>query len=80
MKRTDEEMEPVNRSIRLPLYVWRALDGDAERCRRSSVKQVEAILVKYYDLDSDIDLSETRLDRAAHAVSRRERGKTGTND
>lgn len=78
MKRTDEELESVNRSIRLPLYVWRALDADADRCRRSSVKQIEAILVRYYNLDvGGVELDERQLDRAAHAISQRER-KNGT--
>jgi hypothetical protein len=40
----------VARSIRLPQVVWDALDADAEENRRSSVKQLETILVDRYHL------------------------------
>lgn len=45
------------RSITLPLAVWSALDEDAERCKRSSLKQIEALLSAYYGLGrSEIDV------------------------
>lgn len=48
------------RSIRLPEYVWDALDRDAARCRRSSQKQIEAILVTIYQVD-DVELDKEAL-------------------
>jgi hypothetical protein len=48
------------RSIRLPEYVWDALDRDAARCRRSSQKQIEAILVTIYKVD-DVELDKEAL-------------------
>ncbi len=45
------EAEKV-RSIRLPESVWDALDADAARCRRSSQKQIEALLVTFYEMES----------------------------
>lgn len=51
----------VVRSIRLPKRVWDALDKDAARCRRSSVKQLEALLVTYYGLD-DVEIDKDALD------------------
>lgn len=45
----DDEM---GRSVRMPKSVWRALDADAARSRRSATKQLEAILTVYYGLDS----------------------------
>lgn len=49
------------RSIRLPEYVWEALDRDAERCRRSSQKQIEAILVSFYEIE-DVEISPLKLE------------------
>ena len=52
------------RSIRFPAYVWAALDLDAKRCRRSPVRQLEALLVKWYRLDDvEIHLEEFRETR-----------------
>lgn len=51
----------VARSIRLPKRVWDALDEDAARCRRSSVKQLEALLVTFYGLD-DVEIDKDALD------------------
>lgn len=51
----------VARSIRLPKRVWDALDKDAARCRRSSVKQLEALLVTFYDLE-DVEIDRDALD------------------
>ncbi len=48
------------RSIRLPEYVWDALDRDAARCRRSSQKQIEAILVTIYQV-ADVELNKEAL-------------------
>lgn len=50
----------IVRSIRMPKDVWDALDQDAERCRRSSVKQLEAVLTVYYGL-ADIELNTVRM-------------------
>ena len=36
------------RTIRLPRKLWAALDRDAIDCKRSSVKQLEAVLSAYY--------------------------------
>ena len=48
------------RSIRLPEFVWNALDADAERCRRSSQKQIEALLVTFYEID-DVEINKAKL-------------------
>ena len=40
-----------NRLIKLPDLLWETLDNDAHRCRRSTTKQIEAILISYYELD-----------------------------
>lgn len=44
------------RLIQLPTKLWEAIDKDAKRCRRSVVKQVEAILLSYFELE-DVDLN-----------------------
>lgn len=47
----------LNRSIRFPQRLWDAIDAEAQRCQRSSEKQVEAILATYYELE-DVELSQ----------------------
>ena len=49
------------RSIRLPEKVWNALDEDADRCRRSSQKHLEALLVTIFGLD-DVDIDASSLE------------------
>lgn len=49
------------RSIRLPEKVWDALDADAERCRRSSQKQIEALLVTFYEMES-VEIDKRQLE------------------
>lgn len=71
----EQNKEPKPRSIILPTYIWDALDEDATRCRRSATKQIEAILVRYYNLDANIELDETALDETSHAVSHKPRLK-----
>jgi hypothetical protein len=61
--------EPKTRSIILPVYLWNVLDKDAKRCRRSATKQIEAILVRYYNLEANIELDEESIDSASQAVS-----------
>ncbi|HYE72757.1 MAG TPA: hypothetical protein VEF04_05475 [Blastocatellia bacterium] len=57
----EEELDKeVPRSLRLPLRVWQALDMDAARCRRSANKQLEALLVTYYNLD-DVEMANINL-------------------
>jgi len=48
------------RSIRLPEYVWDALDDDAARCRRSSQKHLEALLLTFYDMQ-DVEINQQTL-------------------
>lgn len=48
------------RSIRFPIDLWKAIDEDAKRCKRSSVKQMEAVLSAYYGLE-DVDLNRQKL-------------------
>lgn len=59
-----EQEEGKIRSINLPSKVWAALDGDAKRCRRSSQKQLEALLIYLYDLE-DIAIDKGKLATAA---------------
>jgi hypothetical protein len=52
--------EEIPRSIRFPKELWDAIDEDAQRCRRSSVKQMEAVLTAYYGLE-DVELNRENL-------------------
>ena len=52
---TDESEKGTTRSIRFPQKVWAALEGDAKRCKRSAIKQLEALLSKWYGLE-DVEI------------------------
>ncbi len=61
------------RSIRLPESVWNALDADAVRCRRSSQKQIEALLVTFYEIE-DVEINKQSLEILGEIMPR---AKTG---
>ena len=48
------------RSIRFPDRLWSAIDSDAKRCKRSAVKQMEAVLALYYEIE-DVEINTERL-------------------
>jgi hypothetical protein len=52
----------IPRTIRLPAKLWNAIDRDAVRCKRSSVKQVETLLTNYYKLENT-EISLELLDK-----------------
>jgi len=49
------------RSIRLPESLWEAIDEDAKRCKRSALKQMEAVLSLYYNLGEPPELDAARI-------------------
>lgn len=52
----------ATRSIRLPQKIWEALEADAKRCKRSAVKQLEALLTKLYHIDDvEIHLNDSEI-------------------
>lgn len=53
--------EEIPRSIRFPKELWDAIDEDAQRCKRSAVRQMEAVLTAYYGLE-DIDINVQQLE------------------
>jgi hypothetical protein len=56
MKRAKVEDLEI-KSIRLPSRYWKLLDEDAERCRRSVAKQIEAILAVYFE-NAEVELHD----------------------
>ena len=64
------------RSIRLPESVWDALDADAVRCRRSSQKQIEALLVTFYELES-VEINKQSLEILGEIMPRAGKGSQG---
>lgn len=52
--------DDVPRSIRFPRSLWDAIDADAQRCKRSAVKQLEALLATFYGLE-DVEIDKRRL-------------------
>lgn len=65
------EKEEVARSIRLPHKVWLALDDDARRCKRSSVKHLEALLTQWYGIE-DIQIYFNPEERIAAQARERD--------
>ncbi len=59
----------TGRTFRFNTKVWDALDKDAERCHRSSVKQLEAILTAYYGL-GDVEINEGELEIVGELLSK----------
>lgn len=58
------------RSIRFPQSLWDAIDRDAVRCKRSAVKQMEAVLGAYYALNNvDLDAGVMDAVRAASGLT-----------
>lgn len=53
--------EDIPRSIRFPKTLWEAIDADAQRCKRSAVKQMEAVLTAYYKLE-EVEINRTQLE------------------
>lgn len=53
--------EDIPRSIRFPKELWDAIDADAQRCKRSSVKQMEAVLSAYYEI-GDVEINKQNLE------------------
>jgi len=53
--------EEIPRSIRFPKELWDAIDEDAQRCKRSAVRQMEAVLTAYYELE-DVDINRQQLE------------------
>lgn len=62
------------RTVRFPDALWAAIDRDAVRCRRSSVKQMEAVLMAVYDLES-IEIDPAGIKRGASETVITGRGK-----
>jgi hypothetical protein len=61
MTKVDEEERL--RSIRFPQWLWDRIDEDARRCKRSGVKQMEAVLSLYYNESEGVvgTIDESRL-------------------
>jgi hypothetical protein len=52
--------DEIPRSIRFSKKVWEAIDRDASRCRRSAVKQMEAIFLTYYEIEN-VEIDKDKL-------------------
>lgn len=53
--------DTIGRTFYFPKSLWIKLDDDAKRCRRSSVKQLEAILLTHYRME-DVELDKESLE------------------
>ena len=52
--------DTIGRTFIFEKSLWSKLDEDAKRCGRSSVKQLEAILKTYYQVE-DVELNQQSL-------------------
>ena len=53
--------DTIGRTFIFEKSLWSRLDDDAKRCGRSSVKQLEAILKTYYQVE-DVELNQQSLE------------------
>src|SRR5689334_12945880 len=70
-KNTDKH----KRLIELPRFVWDALDKEAERCKRTPLKHLDAILTVYFQL-GDVELSDLDSVRAHNNPDSLNKGKS----
>lgn len=68
--------EPITKSVILPSYLWDIVIADAKRCRRSLPKHLEAILIRVYKLESNIEINEEGLEAASKVVQQPNLKKT----
>lgn len=47
---SDPDKRPERRSIVLPAYIWRVLENEAEDQLRTLSRQIEAVMINYYQL------------------------------
>ena len=71
----NEELKP--RSIHLPAWLWELLDKDAKRCKRSSTKQLEALLTLCYDPEANLEIDKQTVASAFDATSHERLKKAG---
>ncbi len=60
--------DTIGRTFYFPKSLWAKLDEDARRCRRSSVKQLEAILLTYYGVE-DVEMDKQPLEALGELLS-----------
>lgn len=65
-------MEYQPRSIRFPQALWDRIDRDAERCKRSAVKHLEALLETYYRLSESIELNSEAMEESRRRMGSEE--------
>jgi hypothetical protein len=75
MESRNEELKP--RSIHLPAWLWELLDKDAKRCKRSSTKQLEALLTLCYEPEANLEIDKQMVSSAFEATSHRQLKKAG---
>lgn len=61
-------MDEKPRSIRFPQSLWDRIDRDAERCKRSAVKHMEALLETYYRLSESVELNSEAMSEARKRI------------
>lgn len=69
--KAERNTEPKKRSIILPTWLWDLLDADADRCLRSTTKQMEAFLTLVYDPKADLEINKEPIEAAFHSVSQK---------
>src|SRR5262245_50420563 len=63
---TSIELEEVQRSIRMPRYIWEKLDNEATDCGRSSLQQLRQVLLYYFNLKTrEIDMQNVKRTQEA---------------
>lgn len=71
----DQSEDMKSRSVVLPACLWKEIEKEAERCRRSVTKHLDAILSVYYGFETSVNIDEEALTRAREAVSHEQQSK-----
>lgn len=68
-KAENRDIETKGRTVNLPAWIWKELEADSERCKRSITRHIEAILECYYDPMANVELDREAINRAYDVVS-----------
>lgn len=77
----DEDYADVQKALRIPGFLWKKLEADAELNRRSVNRLIEAILLHYYEIDLGFEIDINRVNKVKYLMSRRKQDdvkKTGS--
>lgn len=67
----DEDYADVPKALRIPGFLWKKLEEDAAKNRRSVNRLIESILLHYYDIDLGFEINIEQVNKVKYLMSRR---------